>query len=73
MRLGWNLINLLRFECHTDDFDIGSRVFFTRNEPEVFIVIATAVPQALKVVIECDHGYDYRINESRCTNREIGN
>ena len=29
MRLGWNLINPLRFECHTDDFDIGSRDFFT--------------------------------------------
>ena len=29
MRLGWNLINPLHFECHTDDFDIGSKAFFT--------------------------------------------
>ena len=29
MRFYWNSVNPLRFECHTDDFDIGSRVFFT--------------------------------------------
>ena len=29
MRLGWNLINPLRFECHTDDFSAGPRECFT--------------------------------------------